>query len=137
MSLEATLVACLLVPLAAVPLIAATGARPNLREGVTISAGLILFGLVLSLWPEVSAGGRPGVVLIEPIPGLPLALEVRGKRAPAAVPSRDSKPTSYEASAVEAVFLEQRRPQIATKGVLSVHVLSTEYCPTIPPRTLA
>ncbi|MFH1763225.1 MAG: proton-conducting transporter membrane subunit [Gemmatimonadota bacterium] len=50
--------------------------RPNLREGATLATGVILFGVVLSLWPDIMAGGRPHFILATPIPGIPLVLEV-------------------------------------------------------------
>lgn len=64
-----------------VPLLAAAGIvlldrRPNLREGVTLAAAVILFLLVLSLYPGVAAGDRPGVTLFTVLPGLDLALAV-------------------------------------------------------------
>lgn len=65
-----------LVPLAGAGLLRPFRSRPNLREGVTLATGAVLFLLVLSLWPEVMAGGRPGITLAEPLPGLPLRLEV-------------------------------------------------------------
>ena len=50
--------------------------RPNLREAATLITAGTVFALVLSLLPEVLAGERPGMVLAEPLPGLPLSLEV-------------------------------------------------------------
>jgi len=64
-----------------VPLIGAVGIalahkRPNLREAVTLSAAGLLFVLVLSLYPQVQAGERPGLILTHVMPGLDLAFEV-------------------------------------------------------------
>ncbi|MDH3561419.1 MAG: proton-conducting transporter membrane subunit, partial [Gammaproteobacteria bacterium] len=64
----------LTVPLVAVPLVVAARRRPNLRESVTLIAATLLFGLVVSLAPQVMDGARPAVILAEPFPGLPLAL---------------------------------------------------------------
>ena len=64
----------LTVPLVAVPLVVAARRRPNLRESVTLIAATLLFGLVVSLAPQVMDGARPTVILAEPFPGLPLAL---------------------------------------------------------------
>jgi multicomponent Na+:H+ antiporter subunit D len=50
--------------------------KPNLREAATLTTGLALFGVVLSLWPEIMAGGRPQITLAVPIPGIPLLLEI-------------------------------------------------------------
>ena len=76
MSAEATILLAVAVPLVAAVLIVLTGSRPNLREGVTLAAAAILFGLVASLFPAVLAGGRPAVVLGEMLPGLAIAFEV-------------------------------------------------------------
>jgi multicomponent Na+:H+ antiporter subunit D len=64
------------VPALGALLIAATGRWPNLRESVTLITAITLFGLVLSIYPAVEAGGRPASLLVETLPGLPLALEV-------------------------------------------------------------
>ena len=49
--------------------------RPNLRECLSLGAGITLVGLVVSLLPAVFAGERPVSVLAVPIPGIPIALE--------------------------------------------------------------
>jgi len=64
------------VPLVGALLIWMTGPWPNLRESVTLITALILFGLVVSMVPDVMAGARPGVTLIEMFPGLGLAFSV-------------------------------------------------------------
>ena len=66
----------LAVPLVGGALIFLCGRYPNLRETVTLATSLVLFACVLSLLPEVLAGVRPQVELIEPLPGLPIAFEV-------------------------------------------------------------
>ncbi len=63
----------------AVPLLAAIGvvltrANPNLREGVSIGAGVILFALVATLTGNMDWHAPPTLVLAEPVPGLALAL---------------------------------------------------------------
>ncbi|MFQ5992677.1 MAG: monovalent cation/H+ antiporter subunit D family protein [Nitrospiraceae bacterium] len=50
--------------------------QPNLREAVTIVTAGLLFVSVASLLPAVLTGARPSAVLAEPLPNLPLALEV-------------------------------------------------------------
>ncbi len=50
--------------------------HPNPREAVTLLTATVLFGLVASLFPEVSGGLRPSALLAEPIPGLALAFVV-------------------------------------------------------------
>ncbi|GIT48108.1 MAG: hypothetical protein Ct9H300mP14_00360 [Gammaproteobacteria bacterium] len=49
---------------------------PQSRECVSLGTGITLAGLVASLLPAVLAGQRPDIVLAEPIPGIPIALEV-------------------------------------------------------------
>ena len=66
----------LAVPLLGAVGIALTQRRPNLREAVTLGAAGLLFVLVLSLYPQVQAGERPGLILTRVMPGLDLALEV-------------------------------------------------------------
>ena len=71
----ATLVAVVL-PLSGALMIALLGRRPNLREAVTLGTGGVLFLVVASLVPEVLAGRRPGIQILEVMPGLALAFEV-------------------------------------------------------------
>ncbi|HSS64592.1 MAG TPA: proton-conducting transporter membrane subunit, partial [Gammaproteobacteria bacterium] len=76
MSNAAIIAWTLLLPLLGAVGIAIFHQRPNMREAVTMSAAVILFLLVSSLYPEVAAGRRPGVVLFTVLPGLDLALSV-------------------------------------------------------------
>lgn len=76
MSAIETLLLCLLVPALGAVGIALAGRWPNLREAVTYITAIILFLLVASLLPVVQAGHTPGVELVEPISGLPIALEL-------------------------------------------------------------
>jgi len=69
-------VLALLVPLSAALLVALAGAWPNVREAITLLAGVALFGTVAQLLPEVQAGGKVQVTLVEMMPGLALALDV-------------------------------------------------------------
>ncbi|MDD5482420.1 MAG: monovalent cation/H+ antiporter subunit D family protein [Kiritimatiellae bacterium] len=64
-----------LVSLLAVPLILFSSRHPNLREFWTILAGLIKFGLVLSLVPGVLEGRMAVFRLMEISPGIELALK--------------------------------------------------------------
>ncbi len=72
---HATLLAVVL-PLLGAPLIGLLGRRPNLREAATLATGGALFFVVLSLVPDVLAGSRPGLQILEVMPGLALAFEV-------------------------------------------------------------
>ncbi len=64
------------VSLAAVPLIVLAGKKPNLREGVTFAAGLLKFGLVLSMLGAVLDGKVIEYSLVEVLPGLAIAFRV-------------------------------------------------------------
>lgn len=64
------------IPVAAVPLISLFSRRPNIREGVSIIAGISMCGFAAALIPTVLAGNRPGFSLFDVIPGLPIAFEV-------------------------------------------------------------
>ncbi len=76
MSPETAILLALIVPLAGAGLIVATGARPNLRESVTLATAGVLFLLVASLFPAVFSGARPAVTLGEMLPGLSIAFVV-------------------------------------------------------------
>jgi multicomponent Na+:H+ antiporter subunit D len=65
-----------LVPLLATIGIVATGKSPNIRESVTIIAGLVLFWMVASLSTIVSWDSTATLVLAEPLPGLTLAFNL-------------------------------------------------------------
>ena len=76
MSDETTILLSVAAPLVGAVLIALTGARPNLREAVTLITAGLLFGLVASLFPQVLGGGRPTALVGEMLPGLAIAFEV-------------------------------------------------------------
>ena len=65
-----------LVSLVAVIPIVASGSRPNLREAWTFLAGIVKFGLVLSMLPLVLHGAVIEYTLIEVLPGLPIQFRV-------------------------------------------------------------
>lgn len=65
----------ILASLIAVPLIALSGTRPNVRETWTVLAALVKFALVLSLVPGALEGKTVGITLFELAPGLPFELE--------------------------------------------------------------
>lgn len=64
----------ILTSLAAVPLILFSSKKPNLREGWTILAGVVKFGLVLSLLPGAIAGKSVELHLFYLAPDMPFAL---------------------------------------------------------------
>ncbi|WP_245832086.1 monovalent cation/H+ antiporter subunit D family protein [Solemya velesiana gill symbiont] len=62
-----------LVPLLATAGVIATDKSPNVREAVTIIAGVILFALVVTLAANIDWDNPTTLVLAEPLPGLRLA----------------------------------------------------------------
>lgn len=64
----------LLVPLLAAIGVVLTRNRPNMRESVTVAAGILLFVLVATLAATVSWDRPPTLVIAEPVHGLALAL---------------------------------------------------------------
>lgn len=66
----------LILPTVTAMLIPLFGHRPNMREGTTIAGAITLFVVVLLLLPEVLAGGRPDLHIIDILPGLSIAFEV-------------------------------------------------------------
>ena len=76
MSSESAILITVLLPLAGAVGIFLAGRWPNARETVTIATALVTFAVVCSLVPTVMSGGRPGVSVLEVMPGLALAFEV-------------------------------------------------------------
>ena len=73
MTAEAALIGVVLVPLLGALAVVLAGSRPNLREAMSLGAGVVLLALVVRLLPRVLSGDWPAQVLAEPIPGLALA----------------------------------------------------------------
>ena len=69
------MILALVVPAVAALLVVALRSRPNAREAVSLGAAAVLFAVVLRVYRDVTGGARPEVVLAEPFPGIPLALE--------------------------------------------------------------
>jgi multicomponent Na+:H+ antiporter subunit D len=76
MSPESLVAVALALPLGGAALIAACHRAPNLRETVTLLTAAGLFLSVVALVPGVLAGGRPGLHLLEPFPGVALQFRV-------------------------------------------------------------
>ncbi|MCG8459363.1 MAG: hypothetical protein MI919_24055, partial [Holophagales bacterium] len=77
LSPDSAIALALFGPLATAVLVALLGRWPNLREGATLVMATAVFGCVASrVLPEVAAGGRPRLDLVEVLPGLSLAFEV-------------------------------------------------------------
>ncbi len=73
MTAETAMLAALTVPIVGAVLIWLSGAKPNLREGVTLVTAVALFCLVLIAVIPVISGARPHATLIEMFPGLSLS----------------------------------------------------------------
>lgn len=73
MTAATALAAALVIPLVGAALILVCGARPNLREGVGIASAAVLVAAVAVVAQDVLAGGRPGFVVLDMFPNLPLA----------------------------------------------------------------
>lgn len=76
MTPETAILAALGLPVVGAVLIGLTGAKPNVREAVTLVTAVGLFGLVLVVLSSVISGGRPEATLIEMFPGLSLSFKV-------------------------------------------------------------
>ncbi len=76
MTPETALVVALGLPLVGALGIALAGRMPNLREAVTLLTALAVFATVSQLLEPVLAGQRPGLMLMEPVPGLPVAFRL-------------------------------------------------------------
>jgi multicomponent Na+:H+ antiporter subunit D len=66
----------LLVPTATAALVPLFSTRPNVREATTLIGSVALFAIVLLILPDVLAGGRPSLHLIDVLPGLSIAFAV-------------------------------------------------------------
>jgi multicomponent Na+:H+ antiporter subunit D len=75
-SSEMAILVAMTLPLVGMILVALTGKNPNLRETVTLLTGIATFGVVLTILPDVMAGGQPEVVVATILPGLALAFKV-------------------------------------------------------------
>ena len=76
MSSEMAILIAMILPLVGMLLVALTGRNPNLRETMTLLTAVATFGVVLTIVPDVMAGGRPEVVVATILPGLALAFKV-------------------------------------------------------------
>jgi len=66
----------MIIPLVAAVLISLCGAKPNLREAVTLVSAVLLFVVVLNLLPGTLDGLRTRVDLFEFLPGLSISFEL-------------------------------------------------------------
>ena len=68
------LLLALLAPLIGAGLVMASGRRPNLREGCSFVAAVVLFGITVSLVPDIRAGHVLTFRIFELLPGLSVTL---------------------------------------------------------------
>lgn len=76
MSPAELMVLAVAVPAVGAVLIGLTGSQPNLREAVTLATSVLLAVCVYSLLPELMAGERPSVELLQMLPGLSIRFEL-------------------------------------------------------------
>ncbi len=76
--INATPALAILASLAAVPLIALSGKRPNVREFWTLLAGVVKFLLILSMADWIRSGHTHTYEICKILPGLSLSLKVDG-----------------------------------------------------------
>ncbi len=76
MDSEAAIGLALLVPIMGALFIWITRSFPNVREAVTLLTSCLLFLIVLSITPSVSAGLRPSLEFFELFPGLAITFKV-------------------------------------------------------------
>ncbi len=76
MSVEISILLSISIPIIGAVLIAAAHNRPNLRETISVISSLALFGIVLTLLPEVLAGNRPSLTLVNITPALSILFEL-------------------------------------------------------------
>ena len=75
-SLETMLQLSIIMPMLAVVGIIATGHKPDLREGVTISTSLVLLYFVIQLYQGIQQGVSISVQWWEILPGLQLSFDI-------------------------------------------------------------
>jgi multicomponent Na+:H+ antiporter subunit D len=76
LSLALMLQLCILLPLIATLFIVATGSKPNLREGITISISLVVFYCAINLYQGLMAGQGISVHWLELLPGLQISFAI-------------------------------------------------------------
>jgi multicomponent Na+:H+ antiporter subunit D len=71
---DARLLVAVVAPLIGSVLVMASGRRPNVREGFSLLAAVVLCGTVLAMVPDVQAGKTLHYTLFQLLPGLSLSL---------------------------------------------------------------
>lgn len=65
-----------MVSMLVIPVLISSGKKPNAREAWTFAAGLVKFGLIVSMLPAVLQGQEYLFTLSTPFPGVPIQLRV-------------------------------------------------------------
>lgn len=65
-----------MVSMLVIPVLISSGKKPNAREAWTFAAGLVKFGLIVSMLPAVLQGQEYIFTLSTPFPGVPIQLRV-------------------------------------------------------------
>lgn len=76
MSADSLVLWAILLPFVGAAAVGVLGRWPNVRETATLVTTVLTFGVVVMIYAAVADGARPGLVLAEPFPGLPIAFEV-------------------------------------------------------------
>ncbi len=76
MSVEMMILAAVVLPFVAIVPILLAGNYPDLREGISIATGVVVFALVAQVYGAVSAGETPTVSIINMLPGLSITFTV-------------------------------------------------------------
>lgn len=76
MSDDLLVLVTLLLPFVGAGAVGVLGRWPNIREAATLLTAVATFMAAVQIYPAVAAGARPGLTLLEPLPGLTLAFEV-------------------------------------------------------------
>lgn len=74
MSIDSLVLIAVALPFAGAVAVGAVGRWPNIREAATLLTTAATFAVVLQIYFAVAEGGRPGLVVAEPFPGIPIAL---------------------------------------------------------------
>jgi multicomponent Na+:H+ antiporter subunit D len=75
-TVEQMMVVIVLAPILCAGFITLTGDQPNLCEAVTLVTGLLIFTLVIKLYPLVADGETPQISLLEMLPGLSISFKL-------------------------------------------------------------
>ena len=73
---EKMMIVAIFAPIICAGIISLIGDKPNLREAVTIITGLIIFILIIRLYPQIINSEKLQVSLLEMLPGLSITFQI-------------------------------------------------------------